>query len=161
MAGEKLRHHFGDYLVQAEVLVYSVLAILLFLTALATFLDSAKILWEGLRHWTIAAQTLQAQMAGLVNLAEGVGPKRSLSPVAAANWREALLDGLLTGQRHGLSEAIRIFSGQAETLPRVTTPSEPLSFYGPLRWGGQPIPPGFHTQVNTRPIPQTHLTKFR
>ena len=59
MAGEKLRHHFGDYLVQAEVLVYSVLAILLFLTALATFLDSAKILWEGLRHWTIAAQTLQ------------------------------------------------------------------------------------------------------
>ena len=39
--------------------------------------------------------------------------------MAAANWREALLDGLLTGQRHGLSEAIRIFSGQAETLPRA------------------------------------------
>ncbi len=68
---------------------------------------------------TPAAQTLQAQMVGLVNLAEGVGPKRSLSPVTAANWREALLDGLLTGQRHGLSEAIRIFSGQAETLPRA------------------------------------------
>jgi uncharacterized membrane protein (DUF373 family) len=59
MAGEKLRHHFGDYLVQAEVFVYSVLAILLFLAALATILNSAKMLWEGLRHWTISAQTLQ------------------------------------------------------------------------------------------------------
>jgi AraC-like DNA-binding protein len=68
---------------------------------------------------TPAAQALQAQMEGLVNLAEGVGPKRSLSPAAAANWREALLDHLLTGQRHGLSEAIRIFSGQMETLPRA------------------------------------------
>lgn len=59
MAGEKLRHHFGDYLVQAEVFVYSVLAILLFLAALATILNSGKLLWEGLRHWAIAAQSLQ------------------------------------------------------------------------------------------------------
>ena len=59
MAGEKLRHHFGDYLMQAEVFVYSVLAILLFLAALATILNSGKMLWEGLRHWTISAQTLQ------------------------------------------------------------------------------------------------------
>src|ERR1700757_107791 len=60
MAGEqKLRHHFGDYLVQAEVFVYSVLAILLFLAALATILNSGRMLWEGLRHWTISAQTLQ------------------------------------------------------------------------------------------------------
>jgi len=59
MAGEKLRHHFGDYLVQAEVFVYSILAILLFLAALATILNSGKMLWEGLRHWTISVQTLQ------------------------------------------------------------------------------------------------------
>jgi len=39
--------------------VYSVLAILLFLAALATILNSGKMLWEGLHHWTIAAQTLQ------------------------------------------------------------------------------------------------------
>src|SRR5258707_6813067 len=51
MAGEKLRHYFGVSLVQAEVFVYSVLAILL--------LNSGKMLWEGLRHWTISAQTLQ------------------------------------------------------------------------------------------------------
>ena len=59
MAEEKLRVHFGDYLGQAEVVIYSVLAILLFLTALATIADAGKILWEGLSHWTIAAQTLR------------------------------------------------------------------------------------------------------
>jgi AraC-like DNA-binding protein len=68
---------------------------------------------------TPAAQALQAQMAGLVNLAEGVGPKRSLPRVAAANWRETLLNCLLTGQRHALSGAITTFQGQAETLPRA------------------------------------------
>jgi AraC-like DNA-binding protein len=68
---------------------------------------------------TPAAQTLQAQMRGLVDLAESVGPKRSLTPVAAANWREALLDCLLIGRRHGLSEAIRRFQGEVETLPRA------------------------------------------
>jgi transcriptional regulator GlxA family with amidase domain len=66
-----------------------------------------------------SAQALQAQMLSLVDLAEGVGPQRSLSPVVAANWREALLDRLLTDQRHGLSDAIRTFSGEAETLPRA------------------------------------------
>ena len=68
---------------------------------------------------TPAAQAMQAQMLSLVDLAEAVGPKRGLSPVAAANWREALLDHLLTGQRHGLSDAIRRFSGAAETLPQA------------------------------------------
>jgi AraC-like DNA-binding protein len=66
-----------------------------------------------------SAQALQARMLSLVDLAEGVGPQRSLSPVVAANWREALLDSLLTDQRHGLSDAIRTFSGEAETLPRA------------------------------------------
>ena len=63
MAGEKLRHHFGDYLVKAEVFIYSVLAVLLFATALATIADATKMLWEGLRHWTIANQTLQVLLS--------------------------------------------------------------------------------------------------
>lgn len=58
MAQEKLRVHFGDYLGKAEVVVYSVLAILLFITALATIANAGKMLWEGLAHWTIATQTL-------------------------------------------------------------------------------------------------------
>jgi AraC-like DNA-binding protein len=64
-----------------------------------------------------AARALQAQMQGLVDLAEGLGSKRSLSPAATANWREALLEALLTGQRHGLSQAIRTFAGESEALP--------------------------------------------
>jgi len=59
MADEKLRGHFGDYLVRAEVLVYSILAVLLFLTAIATTANAAKLLWEGLRDWTVVADTLR------------------------------------------------------------------------------------------------------
>ena len=58
MAEQKLRVHFGDYLGQAEVVIYSVLAVLLFVTALATIANAGKMLWEGLAHWTIAAETL-------------------------------------------------------------------------------------------------------
>lgn len=58
MAEQKLRAHFGDYLGKAEVVIYSVLAVLLFVTALATSANAAKMLWDGLGHWTIAAQTL-------------------------------------------------------------------------------------------------------
>jgi AraC-like DNA-binding protein len=65
-----------------------------------------------------AAQAFQVQMQGLVNLAEGLGSKRKLSPAAAANWREALLDALLHGQRHGLSRAMQTFTGESEALPR-------------------------------------------
>ena len=45
MGGEKLRHHFGDYLVKAEMFIYSVLAVLLFATACATIADATKMLW--------------------------------------------------------------------------------------------------------------------
>jgi hypothetical protein len=58
MVEEKLRVHFGDYLGQAEVVIYSVLAVLLFITALATTANAGKMLWEGLGHWTIATETL-------------------------------------------------------------------------------------------------------
>jgi hypothetical protein len=60
MIEEKLRLHFGDYLGQAEVevMVYSILAVLLFLAALATIADAGRLLWKSLLHWTIAAETL-------------------------------------------------------------------------------------------------------
>ena len=66
-----------------------------------------------------AGRSLLARMEGLADLAEGLDAGRSLSAVAAADCREALLDALLLRHRHGLSEAIRIFSGGAETLPRA------------------------------------------
>ncbi|HTO63667.1 MAG TPA: AraC family transcriptional regulator [Bradyrhizobium sp.] len=66
-----------------------------------------------------SASALRTRIWELAGLAEGIGTSRGLSPVAAAEWREVLLDCLLTRQRHGLSDAIRTFSGQVETLPRV------------------------------------------
>jgi len=68
---------------------------------------------------TKAAQALHGQIAALVDLAERSGPDRRLPPLAAANHREALLDALLAGQRHSLSDAIATFSGRVETLPRA------------------------------------------
>ena len=66
-----------------------------------------------------SGQALRASLAELTMLAERLGPSGRLSPVAIADWREVLLDHLLNGQRHGLSDAIRRFSGQAERLPRA------------------------------------------
>ena len=65
-----------------------------------------------------ASRELQARMEGLADLAEDLGASgRALSATAAADCREAVLDALLLGHRHGLSETIRKFSGEAETLP--------------------------------------------
>jgi uncharacterized membrane protein (DUF373 family) len=59
MVEEKIRANFGDYLAHAEVAIYSVLAVLLSITALATVANAAKMLWDGIGHWTIAAETLR------------------------------------------------------------------------------------------------------
>ena len=58
MAEDKLRVRFHDFLSQAEVFVYAVLAVLLFITALGAIATAGKILWDGFAHWTIATQTL-------------------------------------------------------------------------------------------------------
>ncbi len=62
-------------------------------------------------------ERLQAQTGQLVALAEGLGPERSLSAVAAVEWREACLNALLDGQPHSSSSAIEVFKGRAETQP--------------------------------------------
>ncbi|PIT03232.1 transcriptional regulator [Bradyrhizobium nitroreducens] len=66
-----------------------------------------------------SGQVLRRSLAELMNLAERLGPSGRLSAVAMADWRELLLDHLLNGQRHGLSDAIHTFSGRAERLPRA------------------------------------------
>jgi AraC-like DNA-binding protein len=64
-------------------------------------------------------QALQVRLAALVDLAERLGPERALPPVAAADLRETILECLLHGQRHGLTDAIETFEGRAQTLPRT------------------------------------------
>ena len=58
MLEDKLRRHFDHYLGKTEVVIYSVLAVLLALSAVVTIATSGRILWTGLTHWTVAAQTL-------------------------------------------------------------------------------------------------------
>jgi hypothetical protein len=59
MTEDRLRHHFDRYLGGAEVAIYSILGVLLALTALVTLASAGKMLWDGLSQWTIAAQTLR------------------------------------------------------------------------------------------------------
>jgi uncharacterized membrane protein (DUF373 family) len=59
MVEDRLRHHFDYYLGKTEVVIYTVLAVLLAATALVTIATAGTILWIGLSHWTVAAQTLK------------------------------------------------------------------------------------------------------
>ncbi len=58
MAEEKLRVFFSDFLAKAEVFIYTVLALLIFVTALASMASAGKLLWDGFVHWSLANQTL-------------------------------------------------------------------------------------------------------
>src|SRR5256712_1273655 len=57
MVEDRFRHHFGDHLGKAEVAIYSILAVLLSITALAAIASAGKLLWDGISHWTIANET--------------------------------------------------------------------------------------------------------
>lgn len=59
MAHGTLRYHFDDYLGKAEMAIYSILAVLLSITALIGISTAGRLLWDGLRHGSIAAQTLR------------------------------------------------------------------------------------------------------
>ncbi len=59
MVEDRLRRHFDYYLGKTEIVIYSVLAALLAVTAFVTIATAGQILWIGLSHWTVAAQTLR------------------------------------------------------------------------------------------------------
>ena len=59
MVEDRLRRHFDYYLGKTEIVIYSVLAVLLAVTAFVTIATAGQILWIGLSHWTVAAQTLR------------------------------------------------------------------------------------------------------
>jgi hypothetical protein len=59
MVEDRLRRRFDYYLGKAEIVIYSVLAALLAVTAFVTIATAGQILWIGLSHWTVAAQTLR------------------------------------------------------------------------------------------------------
>ena len=59
MVEDRLRRRFDYYLGKTEIVIYSVLAALLAVTAFVTIATAGQILWIGLSHWTVAAQTLK------------------------------------------------------------------------------------------------------
>ena len=89
MAEERIRVHFGDYLSKAEVVIYSILAVLLFITALATIANATKMLWEGLAQWTIASETLLVldQLLVVLMLVEVLHTVRDLYSLALLGYR--------------------------------------------------------------------------
>jgi uncharacterized membrane protein (DUF373 family) len=72
MAEDRMRHHFGDYLANAEVVIYTLLAILLFIAAMATVVSAGKLLWDGIVQRTLATETLRVldQMLVVLMLVE-------------------------------------------------------------------------------------------
>ena len=59
MVEDRLRRHVDYYLGKTEIVIYSVLEALLAVTAFVTIATAGQILWSGLSHWTVAAQTLR------------------------------------------------------------------------------------------------------
>jgi hypothetical protein len=56
---DRLRIYFNDCLGKAELVIYSILAVLLSVTALATMASAGKLLWDGFIQWSIATETLR------------------------------------------------------------------------------------------------------
>lgn len=54
MVEDRLRSHFEHYLGKTEIVIYSVLAVLLAVTAFVTIATAGQILWIGLSYWTVA-----------------------------------------------------------------------------------------------------------
>src|ERR1700722_1718949 len=58
MVADRFRRHFDYHLGKTEIVIYSVLAALLAVTAFVTIATAGQILWIGFSHWTVGAQTL-------------------------------------------------------------------------------------------------------
>jgi len=57
MTDEKIRKHFGDYLGTAEVVILTILAVLISLTALASIARSGRLLWDTWHQFMVVADT--------------------------------------------------------------------------------------------------------
>lgn len=59
MTDGTLRSRFDEYLGKAEVVIYSLLGVLLAITAFASMASAGKLLWDNFTHWSIASQSLR------------------------------------------------------------------------------------------------------
>jgi hypothetical protein len=56
---ERLGRRAGDFLREAEVVIYYTVAVLLAVTAAVSIASAGHMLWNGIVHWTMAAETLR------------------------------------------------------------------------------------------------------
>jgi hypothetical protein len=56
---ERLGRRAGDFLREAEVVIYYAVAVLLAVTAATAIASAGRMLWSGIVHWTMAAETLR------------------------------------------------------------------------------------------------------
>ena len=56
---ERLGRRARDFLREAEVVIYYAVAVLLAVTAAVSIASAGQMLWSGIVHWTIAAETLR------------------------------------------------------------------------------------------------------
>ena len=59
MSPEIANHRFDVYLRKSEAVIYIILAVLLFITALLTLLGAGQILLQSVVHWTVATEILR------------------------------------------------------------------------------------------------------
>jgi uncharacterized membrane protein (DUF373 family) len=127
MGEDKLRRHFDYYLGKTEIVIYSVLAVLLAVTAFVTIATAGQILWIGLSHWTVAAQTLGVlnQLLIMLMLVEILHTVRISIRSHVLVTRPFLVVGLIASIRR-----ILVITLEAATLtrkvhgrPKARTPS--------------------------------------
>ena len=56
---ERLGRRAGDFLRAAELVIYYTVAVLLAVTAAVSIASAGHMLWNGIVHWTMAAETLR------------------------------------------------------------------------------------------------------
>jgi hypothetical protein len=56
---ERLGRRAGDFLREAEVVIYYAVAVLLAVTAATAIASAGRMLWSGIVHWTMASETLR------------------------------------------------------------------------------------------------------
>src|ERR1700682_2209641 len=56
---ERLGRRAGDFLREAEVVIYYAVAVLLAVTAATAIASAGRMLWSGIVHWTMATETLR------------------------------------------------------------------------------------------------------
>src|SRR6478672_8161040 len=57
MSEERVRRWLGDYLGKAELIIYSLLTVLLSVTALGAIANAAKLFGDAVAHWTLGVDT--------------------------------------------------------------------------------------------------------